>query len=60
MNAEDHNLNNVTDASTVREAFEDIVPYGSTPTAMALDDILREFAVLEASGLKLTSTSAIL
>ncbi|SCV71986.1 BQ2448_4680 [Microbotryum intermedium] len=42
MNNDNLNLKNVVDASTVREAFENIQPYGSTPTAMVLDDILRD------------------
>ncbi|SGY94192.1 BQ5605_C037g11635 [Microbotryum silenes-dioicae] len=42
MNNDNLNLKNVVDASTVREAFENIQPFGSTPTAMVLDDILRD------------------
>lgn len=41
MNNDGNHLRNVTDVSTVREAFDEIVPFGSTPTGMALDEILR-------------------
>lgn len=41
MNNDSNPLRNVTDVSTVREAFDEIVPFGSTPTGMALDEILR-------------------
>ncbi|KAK4046546.1 hypothetical protein OIV83_005998 [Microbotryomycetes sp. JL201] len=43
MNADHVRLRNVTDVSTVREAFDTVQPTGSTPLAMVLDEICREF-----------------
>ncbi|KAM0791516.1 hypothetical protein ACM66B_005967 [Microbotryomycetes sp. NB124-2] len=43
MNADHVRLRNVTDVSTVREAFDTVQPSGSTPTAMVLDEICRDY-----------------
>lgn len=43
MNNDTCHLQHVTDISTVRESFETIEPFGSTPTAIALDEILRKW-----------------
>ncbi|KAK4701926.1 hypothetical protein P7C70_g4300, partial [Phenoliferia sp. Uapishka_3] len=39
----DTHLEHVTDASTIREAFDTVVPSGSTPTGLQLDEILRPY-----------------
>lgn len=38
-----NHLTNVTDASTIREAFETVTPSGSTPTGYLLDEVLRPY-----------------
>lgn len=43
MNNDTSHIKGVRDISTVRECFESLEPFGSTPTAMALDDILRDY-----------------
>lgn len=43
MNSDQLKLKGVTDASTVREAFDTVQPWGSTPTAQSLDEILRDY-----------------
>lgn len=43
LNNEQVSLSNVTDTSEVSHLWETIRPFGSTPTAMRLDDILRPY-----------------
>ncbi|KAM0753110.1 hypothetical protein T439DRAFT_323737 [Meredithblackwellia eburnea MCA 4105] len=42
LNNETH-LHNVTSDSTIREAFDSVVPSGSTPTGLQLDEVLRPY-----------------
>ncbi|GAA6038185.1 hypothetical protein JCM8097_005783 [Rhodosporidiobolus ruineniae] len=43
MNSEDKKLENVTMPHIVAAAFDSIVPFGSTPTGVIMDEILRDY-----------------
>ncbi|BGP32282.1 hypothetical protein JCM10296v2_004063 [Rhodotorula toruloides] len=43
MNNEDRKLENVVDTKVVARAFREIEPFGSTPTGVVMDEILRNY-----------------
>ncbi|KAJ8294158.1 hypothetical protein OF846_002722 [Rhodotorula toruloides] len=43
MNNEDRKLENVIDTKVVARAFREIEPFGSTPTGVVMDEILRDY-----------------
>ncbi|GAA6006989.1 hypothetical protein JCM10207_009162 [Rhodosporidiobolus poonsookiae] len=43
MNNEDHKIENCTAPEVVARAFEEIQPFGSTPTGVVMDDLLRDY-----------------
>ncbi|GAA5842258.1 hypothetical protein JCM11251_006760 [Rhodosporidiobolus azoricus] len=55
MNNEDCKLHNVTSPEVVASAFDEIQPFGSTPTGVIMDEILRTY-VEEVEDAKTTKT----
>ncbi|BGP40236.1 hypothetical protein JCM10449v2_004194 [Rhodotorula kratochvilovae] len=43
MNNDDRRLENITDPALVARAFREVEPFGSTPTGMVLDEVLRDY-----------------